>query len=249
METKPIQEIESKGWISLYRKLRDNPIYEKGDYLRIWLELLLTANHNETSFIWNNQKVTLLPGQLLTSQLGISTKLKIPLTTVNRVLKYLENENQIGKQSTTKYTVITILNWNEYQESGKQNGKQMENKRKTDGKQAETYNNDNNVNNDNKREEKKSPPQTQKESKTLHWLKTHKEEVVENLKKNYPDKNAEKAYDYFIKRMEIKSYGYTNYLKALQDWIREDRYNQFNLKGGTKGANQIAPEGKYNFNK
>lgn len=54
------------GWICLHRKLLDNPICERADYLAVWVHLLLMANHKETTFIWNNKKQTLKAGQLLT---------------------------------------------------------------------------------------------------------------------------------------------------------------------------------------
>lgn len=139
------------GWICLHRKLLDNPICERADYLAVWVHLLLMANHKETTFIWNNKKQTLKAGQLLTGLKVLSEKTRVPQSSVYRILKYLENEKQIEQQKTTKYTVITIVNWGMYQEKEKQNGKQMENKRKTDGKQMETYNNDNNVDNEDNR--------------------------------------------------------------------------------------------------
>jgi hypothetical protein len=109
------------------------------------LYILLNVNHKDKSFIWNNQKITINRGSGIFSQKKISEKLGISLGTVNRVLNYFEKDAQIGKQTTNKYTVITVINWNKYQA----NGKQIENRLKTDEKQIETYKNDNNVKNDN----------------------------------------------------------------------------------------------------
>jgi DNA-binding IclR family transcriptional regulator len=69
------------------------------------------ANHNEVSFIWNGKKQILREGQLLTGLKKLSEKTGIAQATVYRILKYLENEKQIEQQKTTKYTVITIVNW------------------------------------------------------------------------------------------------------------------------------------------
>jgi hypothetical protein len=141
--------IKNNGWIALYRKVLDNPISSKPDYLSIWIHLLLMANHEETSFIWNNKKQIVKKGQLLTGLKILSKKTGVAQGTVYRILNYLENEKQIKQQKTTKFTIITIVNWDTYQSCGKQNEKQIENRLKTDEKQIETYNNDNNVNNDN----------------------------------------------------------------------------------------------------
>jgi len=113
------------------------------------------ANHEETSFIWNNRRQVLKKGQLLTGLKVLSKKTRIAQGTVYRILNYLENEKQIEQRKTTKFTVITIVNWDRYQESEKQNEKQIENRLKTNEKQIETYNN---VNNDNNISKDKATP-------------------------------------------------------------------------------------------
>jgi len=146
---------ENNGWITLHRKLLKNPICEKPSYLSVWIHLLLMANHEETSFIWNNRRQVLKKGQLLTGLKVLSKKTRIAQGTVYRILNYLENEKQIEQRKTTKFTVITIVNWDRYQESEKQNEKQIENRLKTNEKQIETYNN---VNNDNNISKDKATP-------------------------------------------------------------------------------------------
>lgn len=139
----------NKGWIAIHRKILDNPIASKSSYLSIWIHLLLMANHKETSFIWNNKREVVKEGQLLTGIKKLSKKTGIAQGTVYRILKYLENEKQIEQQKTTKFTIITIVNWGKYQKNEKQDEKQMKNRLKTNEKQIETYNNDNNNNNEN----------------------------------------------------------------------------------------------------
>lgn len=142
----------SVGWIKVSRKLVENPISSKPTYLSVWIHLLLMANHKETYFIWNNKKQTLKPGQLLTGLKKLSKKTGIPQGTVYRILKYLENEKQIEQKKTTKFTVITIVNWGKYQTGEGQNEKQIENRLKTNEKQIETYKNVNKNDNKNVKE-------------------------------------------------------------------------------------------------
>lgn len=82
---------------------------------------------------------------------------------------------------------------------------------------------------------------------TLHWIKTHHDEVIANLERLYPDKDAQKAYDAFIRANSAKNYKYADYLQALQNWIREDRYREYNKTGNVNLATGkvIAPKGKY----
>jgi DNA-binding transcriptional regulator YhcF (GntR family) len=104
------------------------------------------ASHTKRSFIWNDQKQTLNPGQLLTGRKVLAKNTGISESKVYRILKYLESEQQIEQQTTNNFTVITIKNWGEYQ---KVNSK-MNNQRTTSEQPVNTYNNDNNDNKDNK---------------------------------------------------------------------------------------------------
>ena len=117
-----------KGWVAIHRQLLENPMANKPDYMNLWIHLLLMANHKETTFIWNGKKQILKPGQLLTGRKKLSKKTGISPSKTYRILKYLENEQQIEQQKTNKYTVITIVNWDRYQKSGQENEQQMNNK-------------------------------------------------------------------------------------------------------------------------
>lgn len=141
----PRQNMDStNGWVALPRSIWDSPIATKKDYLLVWLYIYSNVNHTENSFIWNNSTITVKRGQGIFSQLAISKKLKVNIASVSRILKYLENEKQIEKQTTTKYTLITILNYDRLSESVKPIVKQTKNKLKTNEKQTKTNNNDNN---------------------------------------------------------------------------------------------------------
>ena len=101
------------------------------------------ANHEETTFIWNNEKQILKSGQLLTGRKKLSKTTGITESKVYRILEYFENEQQIKQEKTTKFTIITIKNWKKYQDKGSK----VNNKRTTSEQQVNTYNNvNNNVN-------------------------------------------------------------------------------------------------------
>lgn len=119
------------GWVKIHRKLWTNAISKKPAYAWLWITLLAMANHKGTEFIWNNKKVNIKPGQLLTGRKALSDKTGINSSTVYRILEYLENEQQIEQQKTTKFTVITITKWDRYQQREQQNEQQANNKRTT----------------------------------------------------------------------------------------------------------------------
>lgn len=146
--------IEIDGWISLHRKLLDNPVVCKDpEHIAVWIYLLLNATHSGYDTLFDGTRIKLKPGQLLTGRKSISSKLKISESKVQRILKTFEIEQQIEQQTTTRNRLISILNWNQYQQSEQVIEQQLNNKRTTTEQQLNTNNNvnkGNNVNNVNK---------------------------------------------------------------------------------------------------
>lgn len=118
----------SQGYIKLHRKMLKNPIVCKdNDYVRVWIELLLTASHKGYSAIFDGKRITLKPGQLLTGRKSLAEKCNIHESKVQRILKAFENERQIEQYTTNKNRLITIVNWDIYQNNERQNEHQVNN--------------------------------------------------------------------------------------------------------------------------
>lgn len=137
-----------EGWVKIYRKMLDNPIvWKDSDTVAIWVYLLLNATHKAIPALFKGKKIQLEPGQLITGTISISKKLKINKDKVQRTLKCFEDDKQIAQQTSNKNRLISILNWDEYQNSDNQNDKQMINKCETTDKQLITNKNVKNVKN------------------------------------------------------------------------------------------------------
>lgn len=149
--------MNNNGWIKLHRRIQKKAFYRKPYYLALWTHLLLSANHSGKEFMWNDAVITVASGQFITGRKQLSEDTGIPETTVERILSFFEKERQIGQQKTTKYRLITIRKWDEYQI--------VDNKRTTSGQQADTNKNDNN---DNKQLGDESP-------KDMSWKKPYNE--------------------------------------------------------------------------
>lgn len=124
------------GWIKLHRKLLENPFAHKANSFSLWVTLLLLANHKENKFMWNGKIIVIKDGQFITGRKELSKQTGIPQTTIERILEMLENGHQIEQQKTTKYRLITIVNWDEYQKVDSK----VDNKRTTNGQQTDTNN-------------------------------------------------------------------------------------------------------------
>lgn len=131
------------GYIKLHRQLLENPVVMKdSDYLAVWIYLLLNATHKDIKGIFGKETITLKPGQLLTGRTKISNDLNIQSSKVERILKKLEIERQIEQQTCNKGRLISLINWNLYQESEQQNEQQVNNKRTTSEQQVNTNKNE-----------------------------------------------------------------------------------------------------------
>jgi len=128
-----------EGWIKIHRKMLDNPIICKdSDYLSVWIYLLVNATHKEIPALFKGQKITLKQGQLITGRKSISSKLKISESKIYRIINDFKSEHQIEQQTSNKNSLITIINWNRYQNNEQQNETQMNNKRTTNEQQMNT---------------------------------------------------------------------------------------------------------------
>lgn len=124
----------SKGYIKLHRKILDDPIMLKPNYLAVWIYILLKVNYEDAYIIWNDKKTLIERGSFIGSIKKISKELKIPMTTVNRIINYLISETQVEKKSNNKFTLFKVINYDKYQKVESK----TETKRKPSGNLAET---------------------------------------------------------------------------------------------------------------
>lgn len=143
------------GWVKLHRKLWNKAYSNRPAYIALWTYIIANVNHNESEFMWNGQVKRLSPGQIITGIDALSVRTGIPSKTIQRILKFFENEKQIEQQTTNRFRIITVKNWEKYQSSEKQNEKQVRNQRETSEKQVRTNKNDKKNKNEKKEREAK----------------------------------------------------------------------------------------------
>ena len=137
-----------KGWIKLYRKLLDNPVFDNPNLLRVWLWCLLKASHEHHQQMVGLQVVDLEPGQFVTGRFKGANELGINPSTFYKYLKTLEKMEMISLKSNNKITIVTVENWRKYQVEDVETYQQSNNKITTTYQQNNTNKNDNNGKND-----------------------------------------------------------------------------------------------------
>lgn len=109
---------KNKGWVRLWRKIEDNPIWflEPFTKAQAWIDLFLNANHTEGVIGIRGNIVTIERGQIGWSEVTMAKRWKWSKNKVRRYLKWLETEQQIVQQKDRYLTtIITILEYESYQ--------------------------------------------------------------------------------------------------------------------------------------
>lgn len=99
------------GYIKLHRSIMDWRWYDDPNTFRLFVHLLLKANHAPKE--WRNVKVE--RGQVITSLARLHEELGISIQALRTSLKRLKITGEITKQSTSAYTLINIVNYEKYQ--------------------------------------------------------------------------------------------------------------------------------------
>lgn len=124
--------MNKEGWISLYRKFLDWQWYDYPTVKIVFLHCLLSANHKPAK--WRD--LTIKRGQLITSYEKLAAHNGLSIQQVRTAIGKLQSTNEITYQSTSQYSIITIKNYNLYQDSNMQ-------KTETNNKRVTTNNNNN----------------------------------------------------------------------------------------------------------
>ncbi|WP_339259562.1 hypothetical protein MKZ12_07200 [Paenibacillus sp. FSL R5-0713] len=193
------------------------------------------------------QEVLLQPGQFVTGRFalqqdynaGVAPRKKIKDTTLWSWLKRLESFGNLDIKSYNKYSVVTVVNWSEYQETLTTEPQQDDNKLTTEPQQTDTNKKVKNLKNDKKEKNKEITPKiqfaefvsmTQAEYDKL--IEGHGEQQVKRMIEildNYKGANKKK---------------YASDYRAILNWVvnrvqEEERKLKVIQGGGQSGRSRI----------
>lgn len=137
-----------QGYIKLYRKTMNSPIWQDPYYLKLWLYCLMKATHKEHEQLVGNQMVKLLPGEFVVGRKVLAHDLNKEMKPSQkqselswwRYLNNLEKWDMLTIRKTNKFSIISIVKWSEYQEAespGPSNSPSEGKKKKTPKKYEE----------------------------------------------------------------------------------------------------------------
>jgi hypothetical protein len=100
---------------------------------------LIRANYKQNIVLFGRKKILIKPGQFIMGLKKAKEEIDLAVSTIHYWLSFLEDEGMVELKKTNKYTIITILNWKDYQQVElKKNSKDNAN-----GTLKETNNKDN----------------------------------------------------------------------------------------------------------
>ena len=101
--------------------------------MQAWIDLLLIANYRESVIYVRGNKVDVKRGQIAKSQDFFATRWKWSRGKVIRFLDELQKCGQIVQQKSNVITLISVVNYEYYQQDGTTDEPQTDNRRTTDG--------------------------------------------------------------------------------------------------------------------
>lgn len=108
-----------EGWICLYRSVLGSEVFGDAVLLKIWIWCLIRASYQQRFITMptgsGTTRVEMKPGQFVYGRRAASKELKIPASTVRRMMKRLETMGNISQKADRHFTVVTICHWASYQ--------------------------------------------------------------------------------------------------------------------------------------
>ena len=134
-----------EGYFSAYRRLLESPLWLSEKFTRgqAWIDLFGLANHQDGFIRVRGIKVDIKRGQIGWSEERLSKRWKWSRTKVRNFLKELENEQQIKQQKNNVTLLLSICNYEKYQNKNSR----KDNKRTAEEHQKDTNKNDKNEKN------------------------------------------------------------------------------------------------------
>lgn len=162
------------NFVKIDRKILSWGWYTDVNTCKLFIHCLLKANWKPGFF----HGVACERGQFITSLSSLSRETGLSIKAVRTALSHLNKTNEVASRSTSKFTVITVKNYDKYQSVGTANGMQMANEGHSKGTVRATI------------EERKNNKKGEERKNTNHhdncdWDFSRDDEKLKNFIKTY----------------------------------------------------------------
>lgn len=213
-------------FIKLSRKIQLWRWYQDANTMRVFIHILLNANVYDHDF----KDITVKRGQWVTSQKRIAEQLNLSIKNVRTALDHLKATGEVAVKITSKYSIITVFNYNQYQKVAHDSAVN----RQSAGAQSAV----------NRQQYKKGKEYIKNGKKERGGtLSAHgpfknvflSDAEVDELKHKYPSDYKGKI-DRLSKYLETSGKKYNNHFAVLSDWLEKDVSKKPNQKSEDKSS-------------
>lgn len=188
--------MDDNTFILLYRKTIESRVFRNEGLLKVWVWCLLKASYKERWVTMKTGKseieIKILPGQFVYGRLSAGKELNMKPSTVRNRMKKLENMQNVDIKEDRQYSIISIINWDSYQNDKYKEDIKEDNQRTTKGQPKDT---NKKVNKVNKEENKDTPPLPPRPI----FKKYLQEKIIEN---NFIE-SKDKIFEFYQYRMDM----------------------------------------------
>ena len=104
------------GWIKIHRDIADHWIFQDAEKFKWWVDLLLMASFEDKKQLVGDRLMELKRGQIIVSLSFLAKRWNKAKGTILKFLELLEVEQMIDRCADRKVTILTICNYEGYQE-------------------------------------------------------------------------------------------------------------------------------------
>ena len=105
------------GYVKLHRKCLESAVFGDSNLWRFWCWCLMKASYKERQVLISGSVVSVAPGQFVLGRKGAAESLGVTERVVRTCLKNLEKLGNIETKATNRFTLVTLINWELYQEN------------------------------------------------------------------------------------------------------------------------------------
>ena len=187
----------SNGWIKIHRQILEWEWYDEPNTLRLFLHLLLKANHKPKNY----RGVNIKEGQIMTGYDKLATELGLSVQQIRTGINKLKSTSEITSVSTSQGTIIQIVKYKDYQVVTSKTTDEQQ----TDNKPITTNKN------------------VKKEKKLVYRSFKHLSITVEDVRKLDKD-YTKKQIDYILDAIEnySKNKSYTSLYLTAKKWLLKE---------------------------
>lgn len=115
----------NNGFVVIWRKIIETSFFKDAVALQLAIYLILKASHEDQTITFNGQPLIIHRGQLITGRDKLATALDASPSTIRNKLVLLRNARFLDSETNNKFTIITICNYDTYQNNITKLGQQL----------------------------------------------------------------------------------------------------------------------------